>query len=154
MKFSNAKIEEDELICEYSNKFLSAEGINAAAEFHIALAVERNCPTSLGLKMKEKDIVAPEWKRYSPGYVKVDKTHQGKVGVPINAYNSEDENGNLQTYPGCVYSFKLQETSNPNLHMEEDGVCEVNDEETGFKCADSITELYGGNNQEIQVMKN
>ncbi|MFZ6015627.1 MAG: hypothetical protein ACOYUZ_04730 [Patescibacteria group bacterium] len=145
LRLTRAEFQGDDMACIYENQFATSEYNNTDNVFAFYLwAAESQCPNFLGLNIRNKDYIAPGWKILYPGYVKVDKTHAGHKYVVMYLYSSADEKA--FTYDGCVYSTILQEGSDPTLRKPKDGYCLVNETNDGFKCADSLAEMYSTGN--------
>jgi len=142
LRFSHAEVEDGKLACVYEDRFADSHDLAVDTGFAFFLtSANKNCPTSLGLNIRDKENIAPDWKMLYPGYVKVDKTHSGHKGVAVNVWQSDVDW--MHTYDGCVYSKTLQEDSDPTLRRTKYGSCIVNDDNNGFRCADSLMDLYG-----------
>lgn len=143
LRFSHAEVEDDKLACVYDNKFAESN-VSSADDDEFAFflsSANDNCPNFLGFNIRDKENIAPDWKILYPGYLKVDKIHSGQKGVVMLLWQSEVDWAH--TYNGCVYSKTLQQGSDPTLRIDKYGVCIVNDDNNGFKCANTLTELYG-----------
>lgn len=157
LRLDVARIEGNRLVCDYQDTFATADVSEIEDEFVLMLEnANENCPNFLNLQIRNKDVVASDWKKVQPGYVRVDKNHSGKRYVVYSLWNTDNEMEH--TYYGCVYNITLKNDNNfqsdSSLWMEKDGVCIVNDSGDGFFCADSIAELYGsGEPQPTQALK-
>jgi hypothetical protein len=145
LRLTHAEIQDDQLACVFEDSFASADVSSIDNEFAFTLSSGGSiCPTFLGLNIRDKETVVPDWNILYPGYVRVDKNHQGHRGVVTLLYQVEIDWAH--TYDGCVYNTTLQSGSDPTLRQTKRGYCIVNDNNDGFKCADSLAEMYGTDN--------
>jgi hypothetical protein len=151
LRLDHAELQGDDMACVYENRFADPAISNDDDEFAFYLwAAGYTCPNYLGLNIRNKDSIAPDWKILYPGYVKIDKTHAGHKYVATFLYSSANES--IFTYDGCVYSKNIQEGSDPTLRQVKHGYCVANDTNDGFKCADSLAEMYGTGSSEASPM--
>ena len=151
LRFSYAELQDDKLACVYEDSFVSSDYTNADYDFAYILSMgSAECPNYLGLNIRNKDFIAPNWKLLYPGYVKVDKKHSGHSQVAQLLHNTT---GNaIDTYPGCAYNKSLSMESDATLRKAKIGYCEVNATNDGFKCADSVTDMYGSSGSDPMLM--
>jgi hypothetical protein len=143
LRLEDAKIVNDELVCDYETTF-ERPNIDSTYDFFGIIymtgdSCAEDCPPSVALVVRDETDI-DGWT--NSDYIRIPKGVEGHTMMIYNAVEHPDINCAF-TYCGCEYERTLQSGEDPNLYMAEDGVCKVNDENDGFICADTIVELYG-----------
>ncbi len=143
LRLDHAEVDGDQLVCQYERSFDIPE--NSANQYFAFLCESSAtcfCWSTLWMYAHSSyDHGEAGWEFSNPYGVKAEVP--AVYSTPQEAWFSmlADEDSAYQ-YDSCIYSRALVDDVDPNLYREKDGVCITTQDDTAFRCADSIHDLY------------
>ncbi len=136
LRLDSVEVDGGQLVCHYERSFSQPDGAWYEPFSLLCYSLPCSCSDFLLLRPRDLEAAAPGWEfanQYAGG------PYEWVTTVAENAGPEQDWAYN---YPACEYERELSFWVNPDLHRPADGFCVVDDVGTGFRCGNTLNDLY------------